>query len=167
MKTFALFPATLFVFALTISPVVSEDEKESRLTELDAYWAEVSRAVQAGDFEGYAATCHEEGVLVAGTKGTSYPLATALEKWKQGFADTKSGKIKASVEFRFSQRLGDGTTAHETGIFLYTSTNAEGNETKAYVHFENLLVKKERWRTLMEYQKSSATVAEWDALAEN
>jgi hypothetical protein len=64
------------------------DEK-ARLTELDAYWAEVSRAVREGDFDGYKATCHEEGVLVSGTSKTSYPLAKALARWKQGFMDTK------------------------------------------------------------------------------
>ena len=40
--------------------------------------------------------------------------------------DTKAGKIRASVEFRFSQRIGGETTAHETGIFLYTATDADG-----------------------------------------
>jgi hypothetical protein len=41
-------------------------------------------------------------------------------------SDEFVGKVKATVEFRFSQRLGDETTAHETGIFLYTTTDAQG-----------------------------------------
>ncbi len=52
-----------------------------RIKELDAYWSEVSRCVNKGDFEGYRATCHPDGVLVAGTRSEAYPLAIALMKW--------------------------------------------------------------------------------------
>lgn len=145
--------------------VCQADPKE-RIAELDAYWVEVSRSVKAGDFDGYKATCHEEGVLVTGSKETSYPLSDALAKWKQGFADTKEGKMKASVEFRFRQRFGDGTTAHETGVFLYSTEGPDGKKTAEYLHFEALLVKRDgKWKILMEYQKSKATQADWDALA--
>jgi hypothetical protein len=137
----------------------------SRLTELDAYWKEVARAVREGDFEGYKATCHEEGVLVSGTLKTSYPLSKALAGWRQGFMDTKDGKIKASVEFRFSQRWGDETTAHETGIFLYSTVDADGPRKERLVHFEALLVKKSSWKVLMEFQKGVATKEEWAALS--
>ena len=137
----------------------------SRLAELDTYWAEVSRSVREGDFEGYQATCHPEGVLVSGFSKTSYPLTEALARWKQGFADTQAGKMKASVEFRFSQRLGDATTAHETGIFLYSSADSDGDSAASYVHFEALLVKDMgAWKILMEYQKSKGSRDEWDAL---
>lgn len=138
----------------------------SRLAQLDAYWAEVSRSVREGDFEGYQATCHKRGVLVSGSKESSVPLSKALARWKQGFLDTKSGKLKSDVKFRFSQRFGDETTAHETGIFLYSTVNAEGEATQEYVHFQALLVKeKGQWKILMEYQKSQGTLVDWNALA--
>ena len=86
----------------------------------------------------------------------------ALERWRQEFLDTKAGKFKANVEFRFSQRLGDETTAHETGIFLYSTRDDPAPQ--EYIHFEVLLVKRDNWKTLMEYQKSKATRAEWEAL---
>jgi hypothetical protein len=136
-----------------------------RQAELDAYWAEVSRAVNTGDFTAYSATCHPEGVLVAGTKKTSSPLAAALQRWKREFDDTRAGRMKARVEFKFSQRLGDATTAHETGMFLYAFTGADGKETREHIHFEALLVKKDgRWLLLMEYQKAKGTAAEYEAL---
>ena len=112
------FVTALMALALAAESGLAADDK-ARLAELDAYWAQVSRAVREGDFEGYKATCHEEGVLVSGSSQTSYPLSKALARWKQDFVDTKAGKIKANVEFRFSQRIGDETTAHETGIFRY------------------------------------------------
>ena len=140
-------------------------EEKARLIELDAYWAEVSRAVREGDFEGYKATCHEKGVLVSGTQKTSYPLSEALVRWEKDFTVTKAGEIKAKVEFRFSQRFGDETTAHETGIFLYSFTDPEGRWKQEHVHFQALLLKgKDGWKIMMEYQKSKATKAEWDAL---
>ena len=74
------------------------------------------------------------------------------------------GLRKNSLFIGWSMRMGDETTAHETGIFLYKSTTAEGKPIEEYVHFEGLLIKTDRWRILMEYQKSKATKAEWDAL---
>ncbi|MEM7393027.1 MAG: hypothetical protein AAF492_11840 [Verrucomicrobiota bacterium] len=142
---------------------VSADEA-ARIAELDAYWAEVSRTVKEGDFKGYKATCHQKGVLVTGLGQRSYPLADALARWKSDFDATKAGKKKAGVVFRFSQRLGDATTAHETGIFLYESTDDEGKPIKDYIHFEGLLLKEDGWKIIMEYQKSRATEKEWEAL---
>lgn len=135
-------------------------------TELNAYWSEVSRSVREGDFKGYSATCDPQGILVSGAKKTSYPLAEALAKWKQGFDDTKAKRLEASVEFRFSQRIHGSKTAHETGIFRY-ATVTDGKETVAYINIEGLLRKSDDgWKIVMEYQKSAATEAEWKALAQ-
>jgi len=169
----------LALAAFTLLPVQAEPAKEqpaptnaadpelskTRLAELDAYWAVVSKAVNTGDFEAYSATCHPEGVLVSGGKQMSQPLAAALARWKQEFTDTRDGKMKASVEFRFSRRIGDATTAHETGIFLYTAQPEGGPPKAEHIHFEALLVKKaDSWKILMENQKGPATEAEWQAL---
>ncbi len=175
--TFAL--PLLVLAACTVPPLHAEPAKEqvaataapdpeaakARLAELDAYWAVVSRAVNTGDFDAYSATCHPEGVLVSGGKQMSQPLAAALARWKQEFIDTRDGKMKASVEFRFSRRIGDATTAHETGIFLYTAQPEGGPPKAEHIHFEALLVKKpDGWKILMENQKGPATEAEWQAL---
>ena len=160
----------VFVLALLHSSHLSfaEEANGPRIAELNAFWTEVSRSVGEGDFEAYQASCHPEGVLVSGSKKTSSPLSEALVRWKKEFIATKSGAMKASVEFRFSQRLGDATTAHETGIFLYSSANPDGKNVQEYIHFEVLLVKKDgHWKTLMEYQKSKATRNEWDALSKS
>ncbi len=155
---------TLVTRGFAAVQAVTPPSDTERLRELDAYWAEVSRAVGKGDFEGYKATCHESGVLVTGIKNTSQPLAAALVRWKPEFDDTKAGKMKASVTFRFSKRLGDADTAHETGIFFYTSESAAGKRAE-YIHLEALLIKQQgKWKTLMEYQKAKATKEEWDRL---
>lgn len=143
-----------------------EKADQDRFTELDAYWAEVSRSVNEGDFEAYAATCHEEGVLVSGSKNYSQALASALARWKKDFTDTREGKVRSKVEFRFSRRVGDATTAHETGVFCYTSQLPGGEPKMDYIHLEALLVKKdEGWKILMENQTGPATEAAWKALA--
>ncbi len=153
--------ALVLIFA---APFATAADDAARLAELDRLWNAVAQSVKDGDFDGYKATCHPEGVLVTEKQKTSQPLAKALERWKPGFDDTKAGRAKASVEFRFSQRLGDETTAHETGIFLYSFTDAQGQTKKDYVRFEALLVKRDGWKVLMEYQKSPATPEEWAAL---
>lgn len=153
------------------SPPVKEDNKvveageKTRLAELDAYWKEVSRAVREGDFDAYVATCHPEGVLVSGSKRLSQPLATALARWKQDFINTREGKVRGNVEFRFSNRIGDASTAHETGIFHYISLVPGENPKHEWFHLEALLVKRgDSWKILMENQIGPATQAEWDAL---
>jgi len=136
---------------------------EAQVTgELDAYWAEVSRTVAEGDFEGYSATYHPDAVVIFGM--ATQPISTALAGWEQGFTDTKAGRNRSSVQFRFSERRNDPTTAHETGIFRFESKTASGEGSAQYIHFEALLVKRDGWKMLMEYQQEPATAAEWDAL---
>lgn len=140
-----------------------------RIAELDkTYWAEISRTVKEGDFDGYKATCHENAVLVAtaGKNKRSEPMTVALARWKQGFVDTRQGKQMDNVSFRFSQRIGSETTAHETGIFYFSSHDSTGKLlSEAYIHFEELVVKQgDKWQCMMEFQKSVATREEWDAL---
>ena len=151
-------------FLLTI-----ETQKDSvRLAELDLYWMELARTVQEGDFEGYGATYHEDAVVVfaTGENKTSVALSEALAGWKEGFMKTKEGIQKDAVQFRFSQRIGNETTAFETGIFRFTSKDAVGKLLGEYtIHFEMLLIKRDgKWYGLMEYQKGTATEEEWDAL---
>lgn len=141
------------------------DPEAARLIELNTYWSEVSRTVREGDFEGYRATCHSEAVLVSGKSRNSYPLSKALQRWQVEFDATKAGTMKAHVAFRFSQRFGDATTAHETGIFRYSATNEKGETKTEFIHLQALLVKKsEAWKILMEFQIGPATEAEWNAL---
>ena len=159
-------PRIGFALALLLawSQLTLSDIQAQTTAELDAYWAEVARTVEEGDFEGYAALYHPDAVLVSSATSNSYPIATALAGWEQGFIDTRAGETKASVRFRFSQRLNDGTTAHETGIFNYRFVAANGEVTDQYIHFEGLLVKKDGWKMVMEYQRSAATMDEWDAM---
>ena len=131
--------------------------------ELDAYWAEATRTVVEGDFEGYAAIYHPDAVLVMLGQG-SVPIEAALAGWKQLFVDTNEGRAEADVEFRITQRLNDATTAHETGIFRYEFKPTDGEDQVALVNFEALLVKRDgRWLMVMEYQKGPATEKEWEA----
>ncbi|MDG2223934.1 MAG: hypothetical protein P8L85_21315 [Rubripirellula sp.] len=166
-KCLAWLCGVLMVVANGFDEIRAEGPSEvsqQKTSELDAYWIRVSQSVGEGDFAGYSATCHPLGVLVSGVKQTSYPLTEALAKWKEGFEDTRAKRMKASVEFRFSQRLHDATTAHETGIFRY-ATSRDGESSISYIHFEGLLHKSEAgWQIMMEYQKSIATEAEWMAL---
>ena len=157
-----LLVVTCTVIAASSGDVKSDDA--ARIAELNAYWDEVSRTVKEGDFKGYSATFHKDGVYVSGSKDQAYPISKALERWEIDFTDTKSGKSNASVEFRFSKRLGDEAAAHESGMFLYQSLYTDGPSRKAYIHFEALLVKKGTWQALMEYQKSEGTEEEWNKL---
>jgi hypothetical protein len=170
MKKNILFATIgLLTFFVTTKATSQSTTDDLRKAEIDkTYWSVVSRTVKEGDFEGYSATCHENAVLVmtADKKKGSYPMPVALAGWKQGFIDTKLGKRMYNVSFRFSQRIGDETTAHETGIFYFYSNDSTGKLIDPfYMNIEALLVKKgDKWVCLMEYQKTEATQEEWDAL---
>ena len=151
---------TTLLLSILLLPLMAS----AQVAELDAYWLEVGRTVAEGDFEGYSATYHPDAILVSMASDNSYPIADALAGWKPGFDDAKAGKQSAGVEFRFSQRLLSETTAHDTGIFRYHFKPEGGEEVVQHIHFEALLVKKDGWLMMMEYQKTPATQAEWDAL---
>lgn len=165
----AIFVSVQTISAITpLFPTFEVNTDSLRIAELDRYWEALSKTVSDGDFESYGAAYHPDAVVIfaTGKNKTSVPLAKALAGWKQGFDDTKAGKNKAGVTFRLSQRLGDETTAHETGIFYYWTSNIDGsNKQGIMVHFEMLLVKKDgKWLGVMEYQKDPATKEEWEAL---
>ncbi|MFD2098469.1 hypothetical protein [Flagellimonas iocasae] len=175
MKNIRIVITLMLTLSITISNAgtpkndkIETPNDSLRLAELNDFWAEVSRTVSEGDFEGYKATYHEDAVVVftTGENKGSVSIAKALRNWEQDFIDTKSGKTRNSVEFRFSQRVGDETTAHETGIFAFQSNNGTGNDNpKQFVHFNALLIKRaEAWLLVMEYQKSKATEEEWNVL---
>lgn len=152
------------VILLLLMAAAIPSAKAQVTSELDAYWAALARSVAAGDFEGYAAGYHEDAVVVSLARGISYPIGRALAGWKQGFDDTRDGRLSAGVEFRLTRRLNDTTTAHETGMFRYFS-QLPGREVEVGIfHFEALLVKKNGvWLMVMEYQKEPATTEEWEA----
>lgn len=149
-------------------PFLQIQNDSTRIAELDRYWERLNKSVIEGDYEGNKACFHKDAVIVfaSGNNKTSVPISTALEGWKQGFKETREGKTKVNIELRFSQRIGNETTAHETGIFVYTATDAKsGRIDKFIIPFEMLLVKRDnKWYAMMEYQKQLGTQKEWEAL---
>ena len=133
--------------------------------ELILYWQESSHSVASGDFDSYKATFHPEAILVTDIANKSYPIGQAFSRWQQGFDDTKSGKMSAGVEFRFSKSLLGATSAHQTGMFFYYSIDEKGQRSDFIANFEALLIKHNgKWQMIMERHISQATKAEWDAL---
>lgn len=57
---------------------------QDRITELNAYWNVVKEKVEAGDVDGYAATYHEDGILVYDKNKTCFSVKEGvgkLERW--------------------------------------------------------------------------------------
>jgi len=150
------------------SPFNRIQNDSARIAELDLYWKKLNKAVMEGDLEGFENCFHEDAVIVfaSGKNKTSVPISNALKFWKEAFKNTKEGKTSVNIEFRFSQRIGDETTAHESGIFINTFTDkSSGKSNRSIIPFEMLLIKRNnKWYSMMEYQKPYVTEKEWDAL---
>lgn len=126
-------------------------------------WSVIAATVVNADITGMARTYHPDAILVtsAGTK----PIGSQIAEWGKDMAVAKTRGDKATVEFRFTRRQDDATTAFETGLFKYTVTDKAGKSVSSYVPFESLLERSSgKWRTLMERQLAPVTVDAWNRL---
>ena len=137
--------------------------EDSVLGGIDRAWDKIKATITKGDFRSFKSSYHRDAILVNGISKKCYPIKTALDGWKQGFDDTKEGSMDANLELKFSQRIFDSSTAHETGIFHYYTIDKKGVQTDTYVHFESLWIKKQnKWFMMMENQVSRSDKEEWD-----
>jgi len=141
-------------------------QENDRIEALDAYWEALAKSAKEGDFDGMKSLYHEDAVLVK--TDTTIAIADAFKfRWKKEIMEVKNGVRANTLEFRFSKRIGNETTAFEKGIYHYTSIERSSGTAigDSYVHFEILLVKVNgRWLATMEHQKLEASAEEWKSL---
>lgn len=156
--------ALIFLCILLFQLPASAEDKVTQ--ELNAAWAEMSKAVAEGNIQRYRAAFHPDAVLVIGSKKISYTIDKAFERWQHDLAKTKSGQVITRVDFRFSHRFHDSETAYEIGMFHFSTVDKAGNRVDHYVELEALLKKHAgKWLMMMEYQKGSLTKADWQKLS--
>ena len=127
-------------------------------------WSVFSATVATDDIVRMGEAYFPNAVLVT-PNGTS-PIKDALDRWGRDMVAAKAKGNRATVEFRFSRRQDDASTAFEAGIFKYTVIDKSGTTTPKFYPFEALLGKANgKWRVLMERQFAEVTQAEWDKLA--
>jgi hypothetical protein len=126
-------------------------------------WSVFIRTVATDDIVGMGNVYLPTAVLV--TPRATASIKDTLERWGKDMVDAKAKGSKATVEFRFSRRQDDATTAFEAGIFKYTVIDKSGASSPKFYPFEELLVKTNgKWRVAMERQFAEVTPAEWDKL---
>jgi ketosteroid isomerase-like protein len=126
-------------------------------------WSVLIATVAADDIVGMGRTYFPDAVLVS-PNGTS-SIKDTLARWGRDMTAAKARGDKATVEFRFSRRQDDSTTAFEAGIFKYTVIAKSGASTPKYYPFEMLLAKTNgKWLVLMERQFAEVTQEAWDKL---
>lgn len=126
-------------------------------------WQAVATSVVEHDIVAMGRVYHPAAVLVS-LKGTT-PISAALERWGRDMVTAKQKGDTAFVEFKFTTRQDDATTAFEAGAFRYGTTDTAGVSTVGYVRFEALLVKSGAgWQMVMERQLEPITEQQWHAL---
>jgi ketosteroid isomerase-like protein len=156
--------ATVLCSVLTISVAASQTTPASPSREIDReIWSAFTATVAGDDITGMGRLYFPDAVLVT-PKGTT-PIKETLERWGKDMVAAKARGDRATVEFRFSLRQDNTTTAFEAGIFKYTVIAKSGASTPQFVPFEALLAKTDgKWRVLMERQLAAVTQADWDKL---
>ena len=126
-------------------------------------WQAVAKSVVDDDIVAMGRVYHPAAVLVS--KDGTKPIAAALDGWGRDMVTAKKNGVRASVDFRFTTRQDDATTAFQAGAFRYATTDKAGATTPGYVRFEALLVKSPGgWQILMERQLDAITESTWNAL---
>ena len=134
------------------------------ISQLDRSWEAMKNSINNGDFRKFKTMYHRDAIMVNGIKDSTYSIRNAFDTWEQGFKDTKAGIIDADLELKFSRRVYNNDTAHETGIFHYYTIKESGERTDSFIHFEALWIKKQnKWLMLMENQISRTSKSEWDS----
>ena len=139
-------------------------QADSVTAELDAFWASVVRSVVDWSLPAQKATYHPDAIGVSGT-AASYTTGSIWAEYAKREADSSAVEApnrRRILEFRFSLRVHDASTAHEVGLYHFW---AEGGE-HYYGTVDSYLVKKDgQWRILVEIQfEPAVTKAAWDAL---
>jgi uncharacterized protein (TIGR02246 family) len=155
---------TLVQLALAGSLIAGGVTYSPTSAQIDAdVWGAVAASVTNNDIAAMARVYHPDAVLV--TSSGTRPISSALAGWGKDMVANKAQGIRASVEFRFTTRQDDSTTAFETGAFKYTVTDKAGVTKPAYRRLETLLVKRQgKWRIVMERQLDAVTEAAWNAM---
>ncbi len=126
-------------------------------------WQAVAKSVVDDDIVAMGRVYHPAAVLVS--KDGTRPIAAALDGWGRDMVTAKKNGVRAAVDFRFTTRQDDVTTAFHAGAFRYATTDKAGVTTPGYVRFEALLVKSPGgWQILMERQLEAITESTWNAL---
>ena len=156
--------AIAIAFLAVVTTAASQTPATSSGREIDRdVWSAFVATVAADDIVGMGRVYVPDAVLVTPTK--TQAIKDTLEGWGRDMVAAKARGDKATVEFRFSRRQDDATTAFEAGIFKYTVIAKSGASTPKFYPFEELLVKTNgKWRVLMERQFAEVTQDAWDKL---
>ena len=159
----------LFAIALRLATVLGQGATaptavapSSREIDLQV-WSVFVATVAADDIVGMGNVYFPDAVLV--TPRATRPIKEALDGWGRDMVTAKAKGNRATVEFRFSRRQDDASSAFEAGIFKYTVIEKSGASSPKFYPFEQLLAKTNgKWRILMERQFAEVTQDAWDKL---
>ncbi len=142
----------------------SQAPAASSTQELDReIWSVLSATVANDDIVGMGRVYFPDAVLVSPRATTA--IKETLERWGSDMVAAKAKGNRANVEFRFTQRLDNATTAFDSGLFKYTVIEKSGASSSKYHPFEILLAKTSgKWLILMERQFAEVSQDAWDKL---
>ncbi|MCB0399898.1 MAG: nuclear transport factor 2 family protein [Winogradskyella sp.] len=155
MKTFIV---TLFFCTTTI---FSFSQTKANLEDINTTWEKFYKAFETLDYTLMAEIHSQDLVRVSGGKRI-LDYDTYINNYKIGFERDKTAGHTSSISLRFFERINNGSTASERGIYKLVRNKGTDNEQAYYGQFHVLLKKSDGvWKITMDYDSSeNGTIGE-------
>jgi ketosteroid isomerase-like protein len=118
-------------------------------------WTPFMEAYQQTDVAKYKALHTQDLIRATGAGKQIKDLPTYSAEVGKWFAELKQQKTQVSIKFRFLERITNGKTASERGIYELMLANEANKEQRYYGKFHVFLRKeKKKWKIAIDYDSN-------------
>ncbi|MBC2846083.1 nuclear transport factor 2 family protein [Winogradskyella flava] len=138
-------------------------QNTDHLTAINSVWAKFYNAFETLDYT-LMAEIHSKDLVRVSGGNRILDYDTYINNYKAGFERDKKAGQTSNISLRFFERLCDGNTSSERGIYRLVRNKDTDNEQSYYGQFHVIMKKIDgEWKITMDYDSSeSDTIGEDD-----
>jgi len=154
-------PIKLIIFAFCLSISFGYSQTKENLEGINTTWDKFYKAFSTLDYTLMAEIHSKDLVRVSGGKRI-LDYDTYINNYKAGFERDKTAGVTSDISLRFFERINNGSTASERGIYRLVRNKGKDNEQIYYGQFHVLFQKMDdTWMITMDYDSSeNGTIGE-------
>ena len=151
------------ILFLVLNTNISSAQNTDYLKSINTVWAKFYKAFETLDYTLMAEIHAKDLVRVSGGR-TIIDYDTYINNYKVGFERDKKAGHTSTISLRFFERLCNGKTASERGIYKLVRNKGTENEKAYYGQFHVIMKNIEgEWKITMDYDSSEGdTIGEDD-----